>query len=460
MENVIRFDLVNMQLPEPVDIPEIKCSMFPEVRRVFLSLFDESDQDDQEFQAERMFEERSQGNVSLFVEIEGENRDERYIQERCQEFVSWVCWLLSLAEMRSVYYWGSHHYIRSENEWKLVSSAWKPLRVKEAKGSPWGGVPYWRLPTYVRRALEILSKTTCPRQTIFTAIQLFTDSLPYEGELSEFRFLKKWLALEIIINKCAHDDHSAYVFGTDKRQFDALKKELLEDIRQDPRIAEDERRVEALTRQLTAMRRVPISMLAMEFLSTRQVTFDESDLVRSLEARNKILHEGTRPTTPGKTVNELDGFVASVFGRAIFQMIGWDYEQELKVPYEQKEVDSRSEYAILRPQPDQSYVFRGKGSLREVDGTATIPCYGEMNVSRKEISGKFMTPNPLRIFEISNSWKTCEISLDVDNSTSVLVEGAKVAGTHMAFSSKEFTQTDSLPSFKIVALKALRLNKS
>jgi len=158
--------------------------------------------------------------VTAFVEIEG-TKDELALQQMAQDFMIWVCWLLSLAELHHVYYWGSHHYRRESSGWKLKFSAWKRSTVADWKPAKLlgmtvfeGTVPYWRIPEFVPQGLKVFSGQSFPREDFIIALQIFLDSLqPYSSELTALRYIKKWIAFEELVNEYCQADGSLYVFG-------------------------------------------------------------------------------------------------------------------------------------------------------------------------------------------------------------------------------------------------------
>ena len=104
-----------------------------------------------------------------------DNLAEYEVQRQTEEFIDLVCWLLSLQELHDVYYWGAHHYVKSESAWRLRSSLWKPALIKEWKSSRSfeGTVLYWRLPEFLSRALALFSKQEFHSKEFILALHLF-----------------------------------------------------------------------------------------------------------------------------------------------------------------------------------------------------------------------------------------------------------------------------------------------
>jgi len=212
---------------------------------------------------------REQRDVSAFVEIEGK-KDEPALKEMAQGFMVSVCWLLSLAELHHVYYWGFHHYVKDNSTWKLRSTAWKATTDKDWKPSMpgifEGTVLYWRLPEFLTRGLKSFCEPKFARDDFILALHLFLDTLPHD-QLSEMRFINKWIAFEKLVNEQAMDEGYAYVFGMPKSpEFGALRKNLAEVIEIDPSVQTATDAKDALIRQLSALERVPVKMLAHCFL--------------------------------------------------------------------------------------------------------------------------------------------------------------------------------------------------
>src|SRR5208337_5306995 len=167
MSSVVRFDLLNHTLQEPVDINPCRVNAFPAVKRLLLA-------------------PSQKGATSAFVEMEGIAESNH---ENAEEFMSWVCWLLSLAELHHVYYWGAHRFVRTaESNWTWKTSSWKKKRVKEwvpsgplaagpsvFEGSVW----HWRLPQFLSIGLTRFSDSSFPRKDFIMALHLFIDSLHY-----------------------------------------------------------------------------------------------------------------------------------------------------------------------------------------------------------------------------------------------------------------------------------------
>lgn len=76
---------------------------------------------------------REQSKVVAFVEIDAQNQVEATLQDNVEGFMIWVCWLLSLAELHDVYFWGAHHYLKEASTWNLRSSVCKPTIVSDWK---------------------------------------------------------------------------------------------------------------------------------------------------------------------------------------------------------------------------------------------------------------------------------------------------------------------------------------
>jgi hypothetical protein len=401
-----------------------------------------------------------QRDVSAFVEIEG-TKDERALQEMAQDFMAWVCWLLSLAELHHVYYWGSHHYARDNSTWKLRSSAWKATTVKDWKPSMpgifEGTVLYWRLPDFLSRGLTSFSEPKFGKDDFVPALHLLLDALP-QDQLSEMRFIKKWIAFEKLVNEQAMEEGYAYAFGRAKSsEFAALRKSLSEVIETHPSVRTATDAKDALMRQLSALERAPIKTLARRFLGNLSIPYDEEDIDRMTDTRNGILHYiETRATA--EELWRRDQILTRLLSQILCKMIGWDLDRELHQDYAPPYREALPDYVKLHEEIP-CLEAQGSGRLETEDQTCILECGGKVTWNHEKIDGKLVSHDPerFRIIDLHNSWKWVRIHMATEDGRSVLVDRGKISHLETPFVPQTpggQSQNVEIP-FNIFALKVL-----
>jgi hypothetical protein len=431
MRSVFRFDLLNFRLSEPVDLNTCECSSYPMVKR--LILFPREPGYPRSFVAWPSMKDRE---VTAFVEIEG-TMDELGLQQIAQDFMIWVCWLLSLAELHHVYYWGSHHYSEDTAGWKLRSSAWKVTTVKnwEPSGSRIfeGSVLFWRLPEFLSRGLKSFSKPGFARDDFILALHLFLDGLPLD-QLSEMRFVKKWIAFEKLVNEQAKDEGYAYVFGEPKsREFGALTKTLAEVIKKHPSVRTAIEAKDSLVRNLSSLERVPVKVLARRFLDSLSIQYDGGDIDRIVDARNGILHYIEAKATP-EELWKYEQTLSRILCQILCKKLGWDYEKELHERYVAPHRDPLPEYAKLHEE-SLSLEIKGSGRLETEDQAINLECGGRVTWNREKIDCQLISYDPER-FKIVNlhlSLKSVRIQLTTEDGSKVLVDRGKISHLETPF---------------------------
>jgi hypothetical protein len=374
--------------------------------------------------------------VTAFVEIEG-MKDELALQQMAQDFMIWVCWLLSLAELHHVYYWGSHHYAEDNSSWKLRSSAWKATTVKDWKPSGSGifegSVPYWRLPDFLSKGLKSFSDPRFARDDFILALHLFLDGLPLD-QLSEMRFVKKWIAFEKLVNEQAVDEGYAYVFGKPKSdEFGVLKESLTEVIKSHPSVRTANGAEDSLTRNLTGLERVPVKVLARRFLDNLSVQYDGGDIDRIVDARNGILHYIEAKATP-EELWKYEQILSRLLCQILCKKLGWDYEKELHEEYAAPHRDPMPEYVKLHEEV-LSLAVEGSGRLETEDRAFNLECSGRVVWNREKIDGQLTSHDPERfkMVNLQHSAKYVRIQLTTVDGSKVLIDRSKISHLEMRF---------------------------
>lgn len=434
MSSVVRFDLLNCTLREPVIVDPCKVGSFPTVKRLLLAPRSGNGGGGQT------------RRTAAFVEMDGTVEDSH---EKAEEFMAWVCWLLSLGELHDVYYWGSHHFVQDKPSWAWHASSWRILRTNEwSPNGPWaagggtafeGAVLPWRLPDFLSLGFTRFSDPTFQRDEFIVALQLFLDSRPY-NQLGEFRYIKKWTPFEAMINRQAEADNSIYVFGKDKApDFSELRKSLSALITEHPAVKGKPDAELALQRQLSALERVPIKILTPMVLVKLGITYQQTDVDELVNMRNKILHYAETAKTT-RAVWELSDILDGFLVRMLFTQFGWDFEKELKANYKPAYTAPLPNY-VKSVEPTIA-PKTGAGILVAEDGTR-IECEGTITWSREKIEGEFVGKDEwgLKLDKLSKDWKWVTVTLQT-NGRVVSAERGKIPHVEM-------------PSarFRVVALK-------
>jgi hypothetical protein len=431
MSSVFRFDLLNYWLREAVDINPCQCEAFPMARRLILIPTEKQSQIP-EWQSALSLA-RDERQAIAFLEYDGTG-DEISLQSEAQEFMSWVSWLLSLSELRDIYYWGSHHYQRETSTWKLKSSAWKQSAVVDWKPSKLlgmtvfeGTVPYWRMPQFLPQGLNMFSDGHFAREDFIAALHLFLDSLrPGSSELTQLRFIKKWIAFEKLINEHCQADGSLYVFDRpNSTDFLLLMRSLEEIIDTHPSVLSKPGSAKALKRHLMALQRFPIKMLAPKFLNRFTVEYSPKDIDEVVDMRNQVMHYAEEAKT-SKNVWELNQVLHGSISTVLCRLLKWDFEKELKVPYAPP---SRGELPSYIGLERDSYILnaQGVGRLEPEDASCTVQCNGRVEWNRDSILGQMTSSgqDAIKIHELMRDFKSLRVRLEVENGT-LLLEGAKI----------------------------------
>jgi hypothetical protein len=374
--------------------------------------------------------------VTAFVEIEG-TKDEFALQQMAQDFMIWVCWLLSLAELHHVYYWGSHHYAEVNSDWKLRSSAWKATTVKDWKPSGsgifQGSVLFWRLPEFLSRGLESLSDPKFARDDLILALHLFLDGLPLD-QLSEMRFVKKWIAFEKLVNEQARDEGYAYVFGEPRaREFVDLKRALSDIIKKHPAVRTAIEAKDSLTRNLSSLERVPVKVLARRFLDNLSIQHNAGDIDRIVDVRNGILHYIEAKATP-EELWKYEQLLSRLLCQILCKKLGWDYEKELHEKYAAPHSDSLPEYVKLHEE-NLDLEVKGSGRLETEDQAMSLECNGRVTWNRDSIDCQLTSHDPERhkLVNLQHSPKYVRIQLASEDGSKVLVDRGKISHLEMPF---------------------------
>jgi len=451
MSSVIRYDLINYFLKEPVEI--ICSSAFPMVKRLILCPRPRN--------VEEPWPLQEAEPVSALLKIDGEESEEKELQEKSEEFMNWVCWLLSLQELHDVYYWGAHHYARQNSAWQIRSSMWKPVFIRQWKppgqGIFEGTVLYWRLPQFLSNGLGLFFDVNFRRTEFTLALQLFLDSLPTD-QLTEIRFVKKWSAFESLVNDQAERDGYLYTFGhAGTEEYARLKAEVKRVIDSDPSVQARPNANEALTKQLSALERMPVKMMAKRFLDELSINYDEPDINKIVNTRNDILHY-IRTSAGLEEVLRLDLILKETLSEVLCRKLGWNIERELQVDYSTPYTEPLPDYLRLSNERHEVEAS-GSGRLESADGTHTFECEGSLSWNQHRIDGQFVSrdPNRLEILNLMNAGGSVKLSLEPSDSR-ILVE--KAMFTHFGFGAHATVRGGPPQNFevdfKLTALKLFR----
>jgi hypothetical protein len=429
MSSVFRFDLLNYWLSEAVDINPCQCQAFPMVRRLILFPRGQEPQLDWQSGLSLAQQERS---ATAFLECDS-TKDETALQKQAEEFMAWACWLLSLAELRDVYYWGSHHYGKESSGWKLKSSAWKQSTVADWKPTRLlgmnifeGTVPYWRIPEFVSQGLKVLSDQNFPREDFIIALQIFLDSLrPNSSELTALRFIKKWIAFEELVNEHCDANGSMYVFGKpNSTDFLLLLRSLEERISNHPSVLMRPESATPLKRHLTQLQRFPMKILVRKFLDQFQIKYSEKDIDDLVDMRNNIMHYADETET-SKSVYELDQILRGFLTVVLCKLLRWDFE-ELRVPYASPSGGQLPDYVTLEK---ETYALsaKGAGQIETDDGSCTVKCDGTVEWSPDSLLGHMTSTGQdgIKVHELHNKFKSVRLRLEIEDGT-LLLDQAKI----------------------------------
>ena len=400
--------------------------------------------------------------ASAFVEVDGEQQDEVVLQEKAEEFMAWVCWLLSLAGLHDAYYWGAHHYVNESSVWKLRSSVWKPTIVKEWKplgqGIFEGTVLYWRLPEFLVKGLNAFSDTNFSRDEFILALHLFLDSLPTD-QLNEMRFIKKWTAFESLINDQAENDGFLYIFGQpDSDEFASLRKQLKQVIDTHPSVISKRSAKQWLTRQLSALERVPIKILARRYLSDLSIRYDEQDIDKIVDSRNDILHY-IKTEAGLEEVSRLDLVLKRLLSEVLCRKLGWDLEKELHVNYSPPYIEPLPDYVGLC-KDELEVGTAGMGRLKSKDGKHALECRGTLSWNRERIEGRFVSRDRQRLntMNLMSDRAWVELMLTASDGGTVFADKAKIV--HLDWGARAATRGGPVQNievnFNVIALRVFR----
>lgn len=454
MSSVIRCDLINFYLKEPIEANPCDCPAFPMVRKLILC--------PRRRNAEAPWPLREQEGVVAFVEVETQDLEESTLQENVDGFMIWVCWLLSLAELHDVYYWGAHHYLNVSSTWKLRSSVWKPTIVRDWKPDDprvfEGAVIYWRLPAFLSKGLKLFSDSNFPTKEFTMALHLFLDSLPTQ-QLAEMRFVKKWTAFESLINDQAEKDGYLYIFG--KRgsdEFSSLRSQLKQTIDSHPSVTARPETNEPLTRQLGAVERMPVKMIAKRFLNDLALSFDEHDLIKIVDTRNDILHY-IKTDVGLEEVRRLDTVLHRLLSEILCRKLDWNMEDELRVNYTLSYNEPLPDYITLS-NSEVTTQAAGSGHIESVDGQHPMDCEGTLSWNREEINGQFVSRDPQRfeIMSLSDGKTWVKVVLNTsDGGTAILDKGRII---HVEMGARAAARGAPLQNFEVnfgtIGLKLFR----
>ena len=453
MSSVIRYNLINFDLKEPIEINPCDCPAFPMVKKLVLCPRKDTN---------IPWPLREQTGVVAFAELDSQNLQESTLQDNVDGFMIWVCWLLSLAELHDVYYWGAHHYVKETSTWKLRSSVWKRTIVKDWKPDDprvfEGTVIYWRLPEFLSKGLKLFSDNNFPTKGFTMALHLFLDSLPTQ-QLAEMRFVKKWTTFESLINDQADKDGYLYIFG--KRgsdEFSSLRTQLKQTIDSHPSVTARPETNEPLTRQLSALERMPVKMIAKRFLRDLSVNFDERDLNKIVDTRNDILHY-IKTDAGLEDVRRLDTVRHRLLSETFCRKLDWNMEDELRVNYAQPYNEPFPEYVRLSNAEVATQTI-GSGHIESVDGQHPMECVGTLSWNREDISGQFVSRDPrrLEILSLSDGKTWVKVTLNPSDGGVTIVDRGKV--NHVKTGAQAAVRGGPLQNFEInfgiIGLKLFR----
>jgi hypothetical protein len=446
MSSVFRFNLLNLCLEEPVDINPCLCQSFPTIKRMIL------------------FPVKKKQETLAFVEIENAG-EEQTLHEIAQGFMDWVSWLLSLAELHDVYYWGAHHFKKS-TAWKLQSSSWRLTYVRNWRPTASNIfdviVQYWRLPKFLSEGLKKFSDMTFSRQEFIRALHMFSDSLWSTDQLPEVQFIKKWTALESLINEDGNARGYMYIFGKQNApEFVKLRREIANVIKKQgdrgdrgwlflrefidsakrllhitTKPSLDENNKGFLLRMLSALERMPIKIMARTFLDKLSITYDGSKIDEIVDTRNGILHR-LEKEIKGEEVWKLDELLKGLLSEVLCAKLGWNLKKELQERYVTPCSQPLPDYVELQDEltPEACY---GSGKL-ESEGKTILKCDGTITWSRDGVIGQFTSNDPsciVSLLNLQNNSRRAQIWLSTNDGRKVSVSRAKVS--HLDSGSRSF----------------------
>lgn len=443
----MRFDLLNLKLTEPIDIPNCQCSAYPEFKRILLY----------PSQWRRFsLEPHRPSDAVAFLEIDEQSQNELALQRRGEEYMIWVCWLLSLAQLHDVYYWGSHHFGKVSSQWKWYSSGWKTTLVREWKPRREnvfeGNVLYWRLPDFLPTGLKRYADPSFSLKDFIRALHLFLDSLPIR-QLAETRLIRKWIAFEKLANEQARSDGYLYVFGKEgSEEFAGLRDRLEETVKSDPSVIARPDAEQPLKSHLPALERLPVKMLSCRFLDELKIKYDPKTLKRIVNTRNKIFHY-LDAGIDAKEMWELGGTLDYLLSEILCRKLGWDREGEFQKPYSEPFNEPLPDYVELRSQPFRNEA-NGTGWLEAEDGTRLLECRGSLSWRRDEVRGRLRSADALKLLQLPGQDMYLTVRLDMEDGNSLLVERAKLDCLQGTIGSRPtLGTTPDTSKFEIVGLR-------
>jgi hypothetical protein len=454
MSSIIRYDLINFTLKEPVDVNPCDCLAFPMVKRLIFCPRHEN--------LDEPWPLREQESAVAFVEIDNQNQEEAAVQENVDEFMIWACWLLSLAELHDVYYWGAHHYIDTSDACKHRSSKWKTVIVEDWKpDNPHvfeGTVLYWRLPQFLSNGLRLFSDSDFATKEFTLALHLFLDSLPVR-QLAEMRFVKKWSAFESLINQQAEKDGYLHIFGKHASdEFSSLRNQLKQTIDSHPSVIARPETNEPLTRQLSALERMPVKMTAKRLLRDLSIDFEEHDINKIVDTRNDILHY-VKTDTGLDEVRRLDAMLHRLLSETFCRKLGWNMKNELRSNYAQPYNEPLPNYLALSNDEVKTQTS-GSGQLESADGQLRIQCSGTLTWMRDAIRGHFVSQDPrrLELMNLPGRETKVRVNLTANDGSTALVDGGLISHYEWGARPKvrDGPSQNFEVNFEIVALKLLR----
>ena len=427
MTSVTRFDLLNFWLCEPIDVNPINVAAFPAVKRLILI--------PQDTQVPAYTPPGEKPGVA-FVELDGTGNE---LHETAESFMEWVCWLLSLAELRHVHYWGSYFYERRPTDaWQRRSSSWALTIVKGEMPTVLGGrrihegtATYWQIPRFISKGLAKFSDPNFATSDFLLTLHLFLDSLPH-GQLGEFRFVKKWIPFEKLVNEHSEADGSIYVFGKkDSQEFSSLREKLAIMIKEDPIVATHAGAAEALLRQLSALERAPIKILAGKFLNRWGVPHDQEDIDDMVRMRNRIFHYAETSAT-AKNVRELSDQLDKILKVVLCRYLEWDCQRELEERYSRPWNEPLPAYVNLTPNLENEFAAEGLGIMEAEDGSLSAECHGTVRWNRERIEATLRATERDRwnVPGLFGKNKHVKLSLATDDGI-LYLHGAKVMHIEM-----------------------------
>lgn len=258
-------------------------------------------------------------------------------------------------------------------------------------------------------------------------LHLLLDSLrPDPSELTEFRFIKKWIAFEKMVNEQSEADGSMYIFGKPtSASFLLLRRALSDFVSQHSSVLSTPGADEPLKRQLGALERLPIKMLAPKFLDRRLISYDRSDIDQIVDTRNRILHYAEAEST-SRNMWELNKIVHRLLIIILCQRLEWDYE-EIRRSYASPCTKPLPGYTRLL-ECETSFRAEGAGHFETEDRACLLKCDGKLEWSRWSIEGQMTSSDPealVKILDVFQHFKSVDVRLETDDGT-LLVDKAKI----------------------------------